>query len=44
MQALERMEHSLPEQGKACSAIPLSFDKLQFINLTFDLTVGIDQC
>jgi hypothetical protein len=37
------MHHSLPEEGKASSAIALSFDAFEFVDLAFHLPVGRDQ-
>lgn len=36
------MKYSLPKQGKARPAKRLSFDELELVHKTFDLTVGID--
>ena len=36
---LESMKYSLPKQGKARPAKRLSFDELELVHKTFDLTV-----
>ena len=36
---LERMQHTLAEQGKSGPAIPLSFDQLQLGDVAFRLTI-----
>ena len=43
MLSLQRMQHALPQEGKASSAIALSFDEFEFVDLTFHLPVGIDE-